>query len=653
MSVNLAPPHLFTVKELVFDDDFSGTGLNTTYWNTFMTRNSTQGGPWDSNGLGGSGMGGIYEADYDEPYEISVDNGLTLNAVQQSVVGENYVDGAVVQQTYSVTASVVDTYGKMEFDGGYLQISMKEPSGDGSWPSLWLLPGAGAGDVGNNFEIDIQEGGYRGGSANPNDVMAYHLHTSVGTFGGEINTGKNLTASFNTYAINWIPGQSITWFLDGVAVAEITSAQAPIPNEPMELIMSNQVATSAASSWRTSLDGATPRSMPMEIGDVQLYQAPGSGETITGSNVSAPPASPPSVAITSAGGSTTQAKQLISGTVDLADVGSTVLILDAAVEIGSASVASNGTWSATVTLTNQGANILTATDTNASGTGTSAPVDFLLSPPAAPIVIDNSGGGLSYSLGNQNYQITLGGFSNDIVAGNGDDTISPGAGDETVQLGDGDDKLTLTGFSNSITAGNGADAVTGGLGQETVKLGNGSDSVNLGGYYDNVSVGNGADSISGGAGNETIVAGSGADTISLAGYDNSVQLGAGKDVVNGGQGGDEITLSGGSATVDLAGFGEQVTLESGVSASITDLGSGLSVDVASSSGNDVITGFAEDTSGVINLLNGAGGFSSVSQVLGALRGDGQGGSLLSLGAGGSIDIVGVAPSHLNAGNFGL
>jgi hypothetical protein len=30
------------------------------------------------------------------------------------------------------------------------------------------------------------------------------------------------------------------------AVAEITSAEAPIPDEPMEFIMSNQVATSAA-----------------------------------------------------------------------------------------------------------------------------------------------------------------------------------------------------------------------------------------------------------------------------------------------------------------------------------------------------------------------------------------------------------------------
>jgi beta-glucanase (GH16 family) len=124
------------------------------------------------------------------PNEVAVDNGLTLNAAQQSVEGANNVNGQVVPQTFPVTARVVDTYGKVEFDGGYLQISMEEPSGDGSWPGLWLLPGAGARNVGNNFEIHIQGGGYTDGSANPNDVFAYHLHTPDGTFGGEVNTAS-------------------------------------------------------------------------------------------------------------------------------------------------------------------------------------------------------------------------------------------------------------------------------------------------------------------------------------------------------------------------------------------------------------------------------------------------------------------------------
>jgi hypothetical protein len=290
MSTTLPAPIAFNANNLVFNESFSGTTLNASFWNTFMTSAGTQGGPWDSLGLGGSGVGGINDVDYFEPSQDSVSNGLTITAAQKSVLGENYTNGQLVSQTFPVTSGVVDSYGKFEFDGGYLQISMKEPTGDGAWPGLWLLPGQGAGNVGNNFEVDIQEGGYTDGSANPNDVFAYHLHTPSGTFGGEVNTGIDLTTGFNTYAINWIPGQSITWYLNGKEIAEITSAEAPIPDEPMELIMDNQVASSAASSWRTVLDGSTPQSMPMQVGDVQLYQTPGSGDTLTLPVGTTPPA---------------------------------------------------------------------------------------------------------------------------------------------------------------------------------------------------------------------------------------------------------------------------------------------------------------------------------------------------------------------------
>ena len=75
----------------------------------------------------------------------------------------------------------------------------------------------------------------------------------------------------------------------------------------------------------------------------------------------------PTVAITSAGGTVTQAAQTISGTVDVADAGTTVKVLDGTTQIGSATVAANGAWSANVTLANQGANVLTATDANAGG----------------------------------------------------------------------------------------------------------------------------------------------------------------------------------------------------------------------------------------------------------------------------------------------
>jgi len=88
---------------------------------------------------------------------------------------------------------------------------------------------------------------------------------------------------------------------------------------------------------------------------------------------------PPSVAITSSGGPTNQATQTITGTVDVADAGATVTILDGTTAVGSAIVQSNGSWSSSVTL-NSGSNSLTAKVSDLAGnTATSTAVVYTLS----------------------------------------------------------------------------------------------------------------------------------------------------------------------------------------------------------------------------------------------------------------------------------
>lgn len=130
-------------------------------------------------------------------------------------------------------------------------------------------------------------------------------------------------------------------------------------------------------------------------------------------------------------------------------------------------------------------------------------------------------------------------------------------------------------------------------------------------------------------------------------------LGSGKDVVNGGQGGDLITLTGGSATLKMSGSSEHIALKGGESAKIFDTGSNLRVDINSSVGTDVISGSSKDTSNWVDLLNGAGGCSSVNQIMQALRSDDDGGTLLPLGLNSSIDFTGIAPSQMHAWNFAV
>jgi hypothetical protein len=70
-------------------------------------------------------------------------------------------------------------------------------------------------------------------------------------------------------------------------------------------------------------------------------------------------------------------------------------------------------------------------------------VDFIWSP-AAKTIVDNASGDQTYTLGNQNYQVTLDGYYNSLTAGRGTDQIS------------------LAGFNNSVMLGPGEDVVNGG-----------------------------------------------------------------------------------------------------------------------------------------------------------------------------------------------
>ena len=96
---------------------------------------------------------------------------------------------------------------------------------------------------------------------------------------------------------------------------------------------------------------------------------------------------PPTIAITSAGVLTNQAQQVITGTVDAADAGSTVTLYDngSSTALASAVVGADGSWSASVTLPSEGANVLVAKDSNAAGTATSNSITDTLDT-IAPVV---------------------------------------------------------------------------------------------------------------------------------------------------------------------------------------------------------------------------------------------------------------------------
>ncbi|UPK10286.1 hypothetical protein IVA93_28850 [Bradyrhizobium sp. 155] len=156
----------------------------------------------------------------------------------------------------------------------------------------------------------------------------------------------------------------------------------------------------------------------------------------------------PTVAITSTGGPVNQASQTITGTVDVADAGASVTILDGATPIGTAVVQGNGSWSTTVSL-NNGSNSLTARVNDAAGnTATSSAVVYTVGVPGA-ILGDAGDNTLTGTAGNDAFQ----GFG----------------GNDTINGLSGVDRAVYVDATGGITADLTAGTVTGpGVGTDTL-----------------------------------------------------------------------------------------------------------------------------------------------------------------------------------------
>ncbi len=259
---------------LLFSDKFDGSSLNRSKWNTYITSRQANGHPWTDPRPAkvGNGVrnGCSYGAEYFLPSQVGVDNGLNLTASRMSTSG--WCNQTASVASFGWRSGVVSTYNHFQFNGGYVSITMKAAPGDGMWPGLWMLPGPG-GTHGDDYEIDLQEGGF----APPNpagETYAWNLHRGSNTWGGSIKTGVDLSADYHTYGLDWISGQSLTWYLDGKRMAKLTSAQASIPDEPMELIMDLAVANTSASGWHQPYDSTTPSPSAMHVSNVQVWSAP-------------------------------------------------------------------------------------------------------------------------------------------------------------------------------------------------------------------------------------------------------------------------------------------------------------------------------------------------------------------------------------------
>ena len=115
---------------------------------------------------------------------------------------------------------------------------------------------------------------------------------------------------------------------------------------------------------------------------------------------------------------------------------------------------------------------------------------------------------------------------------------------------------------------------------------------------------------------------------------------------------DTITLNGTNLSL-VGGTGETVFLSSGTS-SVNNLSVGTKIVASTGSGNTTISNFAADSSSVVVLKGGVGGYGTVDSIVSSLQTDGNGGTLLKLGStpdAASIDFLGTATSMLTTAHF--
>ncbi|GGB17469.1 family 16 glycosylhydrolase [Puia dinghuensis] len=172
-----------TTYNLVWDDEFNGSSVNTNNWNIDI------GNPHVNN-----------EQESYQSANATVSNGnLVITAIhQQSPDGQPY------------TSAKLETYNKFSTTYGRIEARIALPMVQGTWPAFWMLgtdinTGTPWPDCG---EIDIME------HVNTTNTILGTMHWNGGN--GHVQYSNSTTTtpgSFHVYAVEW-DANGIRWYVD-------------------------------------------------------------------------------------------------------------------------------------------------------------------------------------------------------------------------------------------------------------------------------------------------------------------------------------------------------------------------------------------------------------------------------------------------------
>jgi beta-glucanase (GH16 family) len=253
-----APTHT-PPGSLVFDEEFSGTALDTPVW-TALNR------PGDASNS--------EQQCYQPDHAVVAGDLLTITDTTGGACGLPYTSAMVQTKSYNFTY-------------GTLEVRAQLPRGGGQWPALWLL---GANCQATNPTSPDNSGACQWPTAGSNEIDLFEsLNTAntVGKFNLFTGTAPNnpnqqfgcngvplpfdTSTSFHTYDLTWQPG-SLIWQIDGVTYCSTTSH---VPSTAMFILLNVALGGFAGSVDASSL----PQRMTIDY--VRVYQAAPGMPTVT------------------------------------------------------------------------------------------------------------------------------------------------------------------------------------------------------------------------------------------------------------------------------------------------------------------------------------------------------------------------------------